>query len=191
MEASSSSSIPEMSCNLWNGANCHLQSEICWHTSEIFQFYQKIFRGGACQVLETFHSRNSVDQGFWDFKTVSMEFYQTTRSRLDFVRLCDNLSWHGGYGPLLSLFEHLEVPKIHRLPIVWPGLSKTPAPLGFNDTDIDCHYILFVLVILYNLYLVCFKEDYIVLVGRPTHLIYISDIYLLSWRWWPPIGGGV
>ena len=69
-------------------------------------------------MLETFHSRNSVDQGFWDFKTVSMEFYQTTRSRLDFVRLCDNLSWHGGYGPLLSLFEHLEVPKIHRLPIV-------------------------------------------------------------------------
>ena len=37
------------------------------------------------------------------------------------IRPCDNLSWHGGYGPLLSLFEHLEVPKIHRLPIVWPG----------------------------------------------------------------------
>ena len=69
-------------------------------------------------MFETFHSRNSVDQGFWDFKSVSMEFYQTTRSRLDFVRLCDNLSWHGDYGPLLSLFEHLEVPKIHRLLIV-------------------------------------------------------------------------
>ena len=28
-----------------------------------------------------------------------------------------------------------------------------------------------------------------ILVGRPTQLIYISDIYLLSWRWGPPIGG--
>ena len=27
-----------------------------------------------------------------------------------------------------------------------------------------------------------------ILVGRPTQLIYISDIYLLSWRWGPPIG---
>ena len=26
-------------------------------------------------------------------------------------------------------------------------------------------------------------------VGRPTQLIYISDIYLLGWRWGPPIGG--
>ena len=26
-------------------------------------------------------------------------------------------------------------------------------------------------------------------VGRPTQLIHISDIYLLSWRWEPPIGG--
>ena len=75
-------------------------------------------------MLETFHSRNSVDQGFWDFKTVSMEFYQTTRSRLDFVRLCDNLSWHGGYGPLLSLFEHLEVSEPHKSIITLPGLSE-------------------------------------------------------------------
>ena len=29
-----------------------------------------------------------------------------------------NISWHGGYGPLLSLFEDLEVPKLHKLPIV-------------------------------------------------------------------------
>ena len=33
-----------------------------------------------------------------------------------------------GYGPLLSLFEDLEVPKIDRLSIVWPGLSKYPVP---------------------------------------------------------------
>ena len=40
-----------------------------------------------------------------------------------------NLSWHGGHGPLLSPFEGLEVPKLYRSSIVWPGLSKTPAPL--------------------------------------------------------------
>ena len=39
-----------------------------------------------------------------------------------------NLSWHGGHGPLLSPFEGLEVPKLYRSSIVWPGLSKTPAP---------------------------------------------------------------
>ena len=31
-------------------------------------------------------------------------------------------------GPLLSPFELLEVPKTHKMSIVWPGLSKTPAP---------------------------------------------------------------
>ena len=41
-----------------------------------------------------------------------------------------HLSWHGGYGPLLSLFEDLEVPKLHKSPIVWPGLPKTSAPLS-------------------------------------------------------------
>ena len=41
-----------------------------------------------------------------------------------------NLSWHGGHGPLLSPFEGLEVPKLYRSSIVWPGLSKTPAPLS-------------------------------------------------------------
>ena len=29
-----------------------------------------------------------------------------------------NLSWHGGYGPLLSSFEVLEVPKTHNSSIV-------------------------------------------------------------------------
>ena len=29
-----------------------------------------------------------------------------------------NISWHGGYGPLLSLFEDLEVLILHKLPIV-------------------------------------------------------------------------
>ena len=29
-----------------------------------------------------------------------------------------NLSWHGGYGPLLSLFEDLEVTILHKSPIV-------------------------------------------------------------------------
>ena len=29
-----------------------------------------------------------------------------------------NISWHGDYGPLLSLFEDLEVAKIDRLSIV-------------------------------------------------------------------------
>ena len=28
-------------------------------------------------------------------------------------------------------------------------------------------------------------------VDRPTELICISDIYLLSWRWWPLWGGGL
>ena len=40
-----------------------------------------------------------------------------------------NLRWHVGYGPLLSPFEVLEVPKTDNAPIVSPGLSKTPAPL--------------------------------------------------------------
>ena len=43
-----------------------------------------------------------------------------------------NLSWHGGYGPLLSLFEDLEVLILHKSPIVWPGLSKTSAPSATN-----------------------------------------------------------
>ena len=34
-----------------------------------------------------------------------------------------NLSWHGGYGPLLSSFEVLEVPKTDNSSIVWRGLS--------------------------------------------------------------------
>ena len=29
-----------------------------------------------------------------------------------------NISWHGGYGPLLSLFEDLEVLILHKSPIV-------------------------------------------------------------------------
>ena len=32
---------------------------------------------------------------------------------------------------------------------------------------------------------------YIRLVDRPTQLICISDIYLLSWRWWPLWSGGL
>ena len=39
-----------------------------------------------------------------------------------------NDSWHVGYGSILGPFEVLEVPKTDNLPIVWPGLSKTPAP---------------------------------------------------------------
>ena len=34
-----------------------------------------------------------------------------------------NLSWRGGYGPLLSSFEVLEVPKTDNSSIVWRGLS--------------------------------------------------------------------
>ena len=41
-----------------------------------------------------------------------------------------NLSWHGGHGPLLSLFEDLEVLILHKSPIVWPDLSKTSAPFS-------------------------------------------------------------
>ena len=40
-----------------------------------------------------------------------------------------NPSWQGGYGPILSSFEVLEVPKLHRSSTFWPGLLKTPAPL--------------------------------------------------------------
>ena len=40
-----------------------------------------------------------------------------------------NLSWHGGYGPLLSSFEVLEVPKTHNSSIVWRHHSKSPVPL--------------------------------------------------------------
>ena len=35
-----------------------------------------------------------------------------------------NLSWHGGCGPLLSLFEHLEVPFAHKSFITLPVLSE-------------------------------------------------------------------
>ena len=41
-----------------------------------------------------------------------------------------NLSWQGGYGPILSSFEVLEVPKRHRSSTFWPGLLKTLAPLA-------------------------------------------------------------
>ena len=40
-----------------------------------------------------------------------------------------NLSWHGGYGPLLSSFEVLEVSKTHNSSIVWRHHSKSPVPL--------------------------------------------------------------
>ena len=50
-----------------------------------------------------------------------------------------NLSWHGGHGPLLSPFEGLEVPKLYRSSIVWPGLSKTPAPLTANVWSLVLH----------------------------------------------------
>ena len=35
-----------------------------------------------------------------------------------------NLSWHVGCGPLLSLFEHLEVPVPHKSFITLPVLSE-------------------------------------------------------------------
>ena len=57
-----------------------------------------------------------------------------------------NISWHGGYGPLLSLFEDLEVPILHKSPIVWPGLSKTSAPLycsqRFTQTNVKFQLVL-------------------------------------------------
>ena len=40
-----------------------------------------------------------------------------------------NLSWHGGYGSLLSSFEVLEVPKTDNSSIVWRHHSKSPVPL--------------------------------------------------------------
>ena len=41
-----------------------------------------------------------------------------------------NLSWHGGYGPFLSSFEVLDVPKTDNSSIVLRHHSKSSVPLG-------------------------------------------------------------
>ena len=62
-----------------------------------------------------------------------------------------NISWHGGHGPLLSLFEDLEVPKRDKSSIVWRHHSKSPVAynslwyqrcymhLWCDNWDTDCN----------------------------------------------------
>ena len=50
-----------------------------------------------------------------------------------------NPSWQGGYGPILSSFEVLEVPILHRSSTFWPGLLKTPAPLELLGCTCICY----------------------------------------------------
>ena len=70
-----------------------------------------------------------------------------------------NLSWHGGYGLLLSPFEAPEVPKT----IVWPGLSKTPAHLATRRHHcISCKF------------------------GHQMALVQISWRHLHCFQSWPP-----
>ena len=42
-----------------------------------------------------------------------------------------NISWHGGCGPLLSPFEHLEVPVPHKSFVTSPNFSEYPVPLTY------------------------------------------------------------
>ena len=44
-----------------------------------------------------------------------------------------SLSWHVGCGPLLSLFERLEIPILHISFITLPNLSEQPIPLELNQ----------------------------------------------------------
>ena len=49
-----------------------------------------------------------------------------------------NLSWHGGCGQLLSLFDDLEVPLAHNFFVTLPGLSEQPVPFT-KSTFTDFH----------------------------------------------------
>ena len=52
-----------------------------------------------------------------------------------------NLSWHGGYGLILSLFEQLEVSVPHNCFITLPGLSEKPVPLeGQTKSSEKSHF---------------------------------------------------
>ena len=92
-----------------------------------------------------------------------------------------NLSWHVGYGPLLSPFEVLEVPKIHNSSIVWPGLSKTPASLYLCGTCLVSHLNN---IKIFSLNIVSLREKdqyYVHIILRPG-LVQLEDAEQVSWH---------